>query len=395
LKTTISESKTSARPDSLKPDPALQHAFDLCARKTRGNIQRLADDPKSAAWATDGDFFSFNEGFYEIGNWTSSFFTGMALLAGRATGDESFLNEVLRLAPCYQEKVFVRFLDTHHDLGFLYSLYSVALYQLTGDRRHREVGIRAAEMLARRFNEKGNFIRAWGRLDTAEHHNMAIIDCLMNLPLLYWATKETGDWKYHQIAVRHTETTLQYFIRPDNSVVHAYRFDVSTGEPLGPDNYCGFAPDSYWARGAAWAIYGLALGYGGTRDKKYLDASLRLARNFIAQLDGDLVPVWDFRLPPSGQKPIRDTSAAAVAVCGFQELLKHNPGEGPIAAAAQAILSRLCRPDCLNEDAACPGVLRSGQVGGGGGAQNAYTSWGDYFLMEALDRALHGGATWW
>lgn len=395
MRPTISESKTSARPDFLNPGPALQRAFDLCVRKTRGNIKRLADDPKSAAWAVDGYFFSFNEGFYEIGNWTSSFFAGMALLAWRATEDEFFLNQVLRLAPCYQEKVFVRFRDTHHDLGFLYSLYSVALYKLTGDKRHREVGVRAAEMLARRFNEKGNFIRAWGHLDTAEHDNMAIIDCLMNLPLLYWATKETGDWKYHQIAVRHKETTLKHFIRPDHSVCHAFRFDVSTGEPLGPDNYCGFGRDSYWARGAAWAIYGLALGYGCTRDRKYLDASLRLAGNFIAQLDGDLVPAWDFRLPPSGPKAIRDTSAAAVAVCGFQELFKHCPGDGPIAAAAQSILSRLCRADCLNDDDACPGVLKNGQVGGGGGVQNAYTSWGDYFLMEALDRALHGGTTWW
>lgn len=396
MKTTVAESDTPVRPDTLKPGPALQRAFDLCVRKTRGNIKRLADDPKSAAWAVDGDFFSFNEGFYEIGNWTSSFFTGMALLAWRTTEDEFFLNQVLRLAPCYQEKVFVRFLDTHHDLGFLYSLYSVALYKLTGDKRHREVGVRAAEMLARRFNAKGNFIRAWGRKDTAEHDNMAIIDCLMNLPLLYWATKEAGDWRYHQIAVRHMETTLKHFIRPDNSVVHAFRFDVNTGEPLGPDNYCGFARDSYWARGAAWAIYGFALGYGRTRDKRYLDASLRLARTFIAQLDRELVPVWDFRLPPSEPKVIRDASAAAVAVCGFQELLKYSPDDGPIAAAVRSILSRLSRADCLNEDEACPGVLRNGQVGNGRGrAQNAYTSWGDYYLMEALDRELHGGATWW
>jgi unsaturated chondroitin disaccharide hydrolase len=396
MKPTISESKPSARPDALNPGPSLPRAFDLCVRKTRGNIKRLADDPKSAAWAPDGNFFSFNEGFYEIGNWTSSFFTGMSLLAWRATEDEFFLNQVLRLAPAYQEKLFIRFRDTHHDLGFLYSLYSVALCKLTGDKRHREVGIRAAEVLARRFNAKGNFIRAWGHMDTTEHDNMAIIDCLMNLPLLYWATKETGDWKYHQIAVRHADITLEHFIRPDHSVVHAFHFDLNTGEPLGPDNYCGFARDSYWARGAAWAIYGFALGYGYTRDKKYLDASLRLARNFIAQLDREWVPVWDFRLPPSGRTFIRDSSAAAVAVCGFQELLKHTPDDGPITAAAQSILSRLCCEDYLNADESCPGVLKNGQVGGGrGGARNAYTSWGDYFLMEALDRELHGGATWW
>ena len=104
----------------------------------------MADEPKSAAWAEAGNYFDFKEGFYEIGNWTSSFFTGMALLAWRETEDEYFLNQVLRLAPHYRDKVFARFMDTHHDLGFLYSLYSVALYKLTGDKAHREVGLRAA-----------------------------------------------------------------------------------------------------------------------------------------------------------------------------------------------------------------------------------------------------------
>ena len=149
----------------LTGDQDFKRAYELCVRKTRGNIQRLADEPKSAPWAVDGNYFTHEEGFYEIGNWTSSFFTGMALLAWRETEDEYFLNQVLRLAPHYREKVFTRHLDTHHDLGFLASLYSVALYKLTGDKQHREVGLRAAEVLARRFNEKGNFIRAWGRMD--------------------------------------------------------------------------------------------------------------------------------------------------------------------------------------------------------------------------------------
>src|ERR1017187_2309620 len=134
------ESKpTATRETSAARDP-LTRAFDLCVRKTRGNIQRLADDPKSAAWAEDGNYFKFKEGFYEIGNWTSSFFTGMALLAWRETEDEYFLNQVQRLAPHYREKVFTHYMDTHHDLGFLYSLYSVALHKLTGDEGHFVVG---------------------------------------------------------------------------------------------------------------------------------------------------------------------------------------------------------------------------------------------------------------
>src|SRR6266849_472063 len=220
MKPTVTESKATA--GASKSSEWLQRAFDLCVRKTRRNIKALADEPKSWSNAVDGDYTKWNEGFFEIGNWTSSFFTGMALLAWRETEDEYFLKQTLRLAPLYREKVFTRFIDTHHDLGFLYTLYSVALYKLTGDKAHREVGLRAAEVLYQRFNHKGGFIRAWGHLNTTEQDNMAIIDCMMNLPLLYWASLESGNQKYHTAAVRQADTTLKHFVRVDDSVFHAF-----------------------------------------------------------------------------------------------------------------------------------------------------------------------------
>jgi unsaturated chondroitin disaccharide hydrolase len=380
---------------AAETDP-LKQAFDLCARKTRRNIRRLADEPKSAPWAVDGNYFAHKEGFHEIGNWTSSFFTGMALLTWHETEDEYFLQQALRLAPEYRDKVFTKFIHTHHDLGFLYSLYSVALYKLTGDKAHREVGLRAAEVLYQRFNEKAGFIRAWGHMNTTEQDNMAIIDCLMNLPLLYWAALESGDKKYHAAAVRHADNTLKYFIRPDDSVFHAYRFDLKTGRPIGGDNYCGRSLDSHWARGTGWAIYGFALSYRRTGDKKYLDASLRLARKFNQELGGDAIPVWDFKLP-AGEKPLRDTSAAAVVACGYQELEKLGAADAQITRVKNSLLQNLCTDKYLNFDESCPGVLREGQVGanGPGTAQNAYTTWGDYFLMEAVARERFQFASWW
>jgi unsaturated chondroitin disaccharide hydrolase len=373
----------------------LKSAFNLCASKTRSNIKRLADEPKSYALAVDGNYFNFQEGFNEIGNWTSSFFTGMALLAWRETEDEYFLKQVLRLAPDYREKVFTHSLDTMHDLGFLYSLYSVALYKLTGEKAHRETGLRAAEVLGRRFNAKGNFIRAWGRMGTDEFDNMAIIDCMMNLPLLFWASNKTGDQKFRDIAVRHADTTLKNFVRADDSVYHAYRFDLQTGKPLRGDTYGGCAVESHWARGTAWAIYGFALSYGYTRDQKYLDASLRLARKFIANLDDEIVPLWDFKLIPAAPR-IRDASAASVAICGFQELLKHQAGDQQLQTAAQKLLLRLCSEDYLDRNPNCPGLQKNGMVGDGNKmGKNAYTSWGDYYLMEALSRELGFGESWW
>ena len=367
----------------------LQRAFDLCVRKTRGNIKRLADEPKSAAWAPEGNYFALTEGFFEIGNWTSSFFTGMALLAWRQTRDEYFLRQTLRLVPAYREKALVRHLDMHHDAGFLYTLYSVALYGLTGDNAHREVGLAAAEALYQRFNHKGGFIRAWGRLDTPEFDNMAIIDCMMNLPLLYWASLVSGDEKYRAAAIRQADTTLKCFVRADDTVFHAYRFDLESGQPIGGDNFCGKSTDSYWTRGTAWAIYGFALSYRHTNDRKYLEASVRLARKFIAQLDAQIVPVWDFRLPANAA-PVRDASAAAIAVCGFQELQQLDATDAVILDAKNALLNRICSDDYLNDDEGCFGILRSAH-----GDKLAYSSWGDYFLMEALARELYHIQPWW
>ena len=374
----------------------LKRTLELCVQKTRTNIKDLADQP-TTTWSHDvsGRYENYAEKFYEIGNWTTSFFTGMALLAWRETEDEFFLNQVLRLAPHYHEKAVHRFLDMHHDAGFLYSLYSVALYKLTGDKAHRDVGIAAAKALAQRFNEKGNFIRAWGRLDSDEHADMAIIDCLMNLPLLHWASAETDDKSYSRIAIRHADMALNCFVRPDGSVNHAYRFDLQTGKPLGADNFCGYDAHSHWARGATWAIYGFALSYGYTQDCRYLEASIRLAKKFIEQLDEQVIPIWDFKLPPEATREC-DASAAAIMVCGLQELDKHQAADAGMLQAKNGLMNRICSEDYLDFNPGCRGVLSKCQTGNGlGKARHSYTSWGDYFLMEALTRELNQGETFW
>jgi unsaturated chondroitin disaccharide hydrolase len=373
------------------------NAYGLCVQKAKRNIIRLAENPKSGAWAVDGNYFTCPEGFYDIGNWTSSFFTGMALLAYETTQDRFLLQQVNQLSNVYRRKVGEYEKETMHDLGFLYSLYSVALYKLTGDTPSRSTALRAADILAKRFDLRGGYIRAWGRMDEnqTDYAGLAIIDCMMNLPLLFWAAQQTGNHFYSDIAVRHADTTGKHFIRADHSVYHAYRFDVATGTPLRGDNYCGFAVDSHWARGTAWAIYGFALAYGFTQNKKYLETSSNLARRFIACLDAEVVPIWDFKLPP-GQHPVRDSSAAAVAVCGFLELLKYEPGNAKLAQTADSLLSKLCSEKYLDTREDCPGVLKNAQVGDGiGKAKNAYTSWGDYFLMEALAKKQHGVAGYW
>jgi unsaturated chondroitin disaccharide hydrolase len=182
---------------------------------------------------------------------------------------------------------------------------------------------------------------------------------------------------------------LKNFVRPDDSVFHAFRFDLQTGRPIGGDNYCGRSVDSHWARGTAWAIYGFALSYGYTHDRRYLDAALRLTRKFIANLDAEMVPVWDFRLP-AGETPLRDASAAAVAVCGFQSLATHKAADALIVKTKERMMNRLCSDDYLDFDERCLGVLKHGI-----GNKEGYSSWGDYFLMEALAGELFQFKPYW
>ena len=386
---------------ALQPEletTSLRRGFDLCVTKTRKNICDLNEQPTTWAFATDGDYSKWEEGFFEIGNWTTSFFTGMGLLAWEDTREEFFLKKVVGLEPLYQEKLEGdHAVDTMHDIGFLYSLYSVALYKLTGDDRHRDLGIKAAEALAGRFIPEGNYIRAWGRMDEVDtdYAGLAIIDCMMNMPLLYWASEVTGDPKFRDIAIRHSDTTLKNFIREDDSVYHSYRFDAITGAPAGGDNYCGRAVESHWARGNTWAMYGFAMGYRYTGDERYLDASIRVTRKFISLLDEEIVPVWDFRLE-EGEELLRDSSAAAIGVCAIQELQGLGKADGSMIRAKDALLGRLCTDDYLDRDLSCRGLLKFAEVGDGvGKARYAYTSWGDYYFMEGLGRELGLPVTWW
>lgn len=375
----------------------ISRAFDIGARKIERNLPDLVAEPASWGFDVGGDYASRAQGFHEISNWTTSFFTGMALVAFLRTGDERLVSQVEALDGLYREKLEIHARETMHDLGFLYSLYSVALYKVTGKAEHRETGLKAAETLATRFVSQGGYLRAWGRIDEpdTEYAGLAIIDSLMNLSLLYWASDESGDPRFREIAIKHTDTTLEHFIRDDHSVFHAFRFDPTGGHPLGGDNYCGRAVDSHWARGTSWAMYGFALGYQHTGDIRYWEAAIALSGNFASLLDEEGIPIWDFRLGDNEAR-LRDSSSAAVAVCAIQSLASQGQVSAAILECKSRMLAALCSDDYLDDSPACRGLLKQGQVGDGMGmAINAYTSWGDYFLLQALGSELGLSIDWW
>ncbi|WP_282936067.1 glycoside hydrolase family 88 protein [Paenibacillus sp. RC67] len=260
--------------------------------------------------------------------WTSGFWPGLLWLMYRDSGNE----ELKRIAEACESKMDLcidEYMNLHHDVGFMWSLTSVANYKLTGSKESKLRALKVAAWLASRFNIRGNFIRAWNQSNwKSENGNTgwAIIDCTMNLSLLFWASEEIKDPRFKHIAVEHANTVLREFIREDGSVYHIVQFDPETGERVGALGGQGFAPESAWARGAAWALYGLALCYQYTKDDKYLQGSKKVAHFFLANLPEDLVPYWDFRLTTNDNAP-RDSSASAIAASGLLLLGELLPAE--------------------------------------------------------------------
>lgn len=325
----------------------------------------------------------YSEALNEDGSWTGSFWTGMVTLAYMYTKDEKHIDYLCGYLPAYEWRLREGYKD--HDLGFLYQLYAVVLYQAAGNAGARSLAIQAAEHLIERYNANGRFIRAWGPLDDSRLSGKMIIDCMMNLPLLFSVTEITGDSKYAEIAEYHADSTYKYNIRQDCSTYHTFDFDPETGDPIGGFNEGGFADESAWSRGQAWGIYGFALAYRHTGKAKFLEASRNLADYFLVNLPEDLVPYWDFKLPDN-TCAWRDTSAAAIAACGMFEIAELSAQQEVRnrykEAAVNMLLSLKTRYSAA-EDKETEAILRQCYAS----RDNQFAIWGDYFYMEGLLRA--------
>lgn len=251
--------------------------------------------------------------------WTNGFFSGIMWLMYRDTGDE-FYKAAARGQEQLLDRAFEVYDGLHHDVGFMWKLSSGADYLITGSDKALLRTKRAADILASRYNAKGRFIRAWNR----DCYGWAIIDCMMNIQLLYWAAEETGDSRYSFIADSHAHSTMENHIRPDGSVRHIVVYDHENGEgvlEVKPGQ--GFNAGSSWSRGQAWALYGFILSYIHTGKEEYLDTAKKTAHYFIASVCGDYLPRCDFRAPE--EPVIYDSSAGTIAACGLIEIAKHVP----------------------------------------------------------------------
>ena len=252
--------------------------------------------------------------------WTNGFWGGIMWLLYQDTGEERY-QEIARISERKLEKCFDQYYGLHHDVGFMYLPTAVADYRLTGNEEGRRIGMHAANLLAGRFNPVGKFIRAWNQNEDTDTRGWAIIDCLLNLSLLYWASEESGDPRFRQIAMMHADTVLANFVRPDGSVCHIVEFDPESGRMVKSYGGQGYGDGSSWTRGQGWAVYGFANSYTHTGKKEYLEAARKVADYCIANLpESGILPV-DFKQPP--EPAWEDSCAACVIACGLLEVARH------------------------------------------------------------------------
>lgn len=324
--------------------------------------------------------------------WTTSFWPGMLWLAYEFTHDVRYrqLGErhILDFVHRVENKID---LDTH-DIGFLYTLSCIAPWRITGDSAAKQAALQAAETLMVRYMDKIGVFQAWGKLDDPALRGNTIIDSLMNMPLLYWATEQTGDPRYAAAAHCHSTQLRDHVMRPDSSTYHTFYWNPETGAPIGGSTAQGYAENSSWARGQAWAIYGFALNYRYTRDESLLAASRRCADYFLDHLPQDQVVYWDLVFGDGSDQP-RDSSAAAIAVCGLLELAGWTPEDSQrvrYQTAAEAILVSLVTNYAASVASGSNALLLHSvydmpkMIGVDEGCL-----WGDYFYLEALMRSTN------
>lgn len=319
----------------------------------------------------------------DIGWWTNGFWPATMWQMFRLTGESLYRDEAVRTEKMLDEALR-NFKNLSHDVGFMWLIHSGVRYALEKNQDSYDRVLFAAEILAGRFNPNG-FIRAW---NGEGREGWAIIDCMMNLPILYWASEVTGDPRYKLIAMKHADTSMQAFVRPDGSCNHIVIFDANDGTFLDNPGGQGIESGSSWSRGQAWALHGFALSYLHTGKQAYLDTAKRVAHYFISQVADDWVPRCDFRQPTDPD--IRDNAAGNIAASGLLELAKLVPeNEGKYYYDAAIRILRAQEATCADWTEATPAVFTK--------CTSAYhdipgrhiqMNYGDFYFVEAIGKLL-------
>ncbi len=375
----------------------LQEAVAKATEKMSWLSEKSAD--KIPSTTIDGVHDNKRVGDYRADDglqwWTNGFWAGMLWLMYNETADEKYAR-IARKTEAWLDECFDNFYGLHHDVGFMWLPSAVADYRLTGDADARRRGLHAANLLAGRFNPAGRFIRAWNDLpDGDDTRGWAIIDCMFNIPLLYWASEETGDPRFRHVAMMHADTVMENFIRADGSSEHIVEFDPEVGGKVNSFAGQGYAKGSAWTRGQTWALYGFVMSYIHTGEQRYLDTARRVARYFMDHIPASgLIPV-DFQQPD--EPASEDSTAAAIAACGFIELARFtdDAGErGEYMQAALKLLKVLDEQRCDYSDRQdsfldnCTGAYHNN-------SHHVALVYADYYYLEALFKLKGNDVFFW
>ena len=312
--------------------------------------------------------------------WTNGFWPATMWQMYLATKDELYRDEAIRAEKMLDVNL-EDFEGLSHDVGFMWLIQSGVRYALEGNKDSYARTMKAAQHLACRYNPNG-FIRAW---NGEGRQGWAIVDCMMNLPLLYWASEVTGDPRFRLIAMKHADTAMQVFVRPDGSCNHIIIFDAETGEVLDNPGGQGYESGSSWSRGQAWALYGFTLSYLHTGKQEYLDTAKRVANYFISQITDDYIPRCDFRQP--AEPVLKDDTAGTVAAAGLLVLAQQLPELEAVTYYDVAVkMLRAMEKEDINWELNDPALLQR--------CTSAYhdipgrhmtMNYADYYFVEAIN----------
>ena len=327
--------------------------------------------------------------YIPIDDWCSGFFPGSLWLTYELTGDKKWIP----LAEKYTEDLdSVKHLKWHHDVGFMIGCSYLTAYRVADKSEYKDVIIEAAKSLSTRFRPGAEVIQSWnvdkGWQSQRGWECPVIIDNMMNLELLFEASLMTGDSTFYDISVKHADTTMEHHFRDDNSCYHVVDYDLETGEVRNRQTAQGYADESSWARGQAWAIYGYTVCYRYTKDDKYL-AQAEKVYDFIfnnKNLPADLVPYWDYDAPNIPNEP-RDASSAACTASALYEMELYLPNKG-YKEKADEIMRSLSSPEYRAVPGTNSNFVLMHSVGSipHGHEIDVPINYADYYFIEALMR---------
>ncbi len=359
-------------------------SLDFVVRQYQHMIAELPDtlDPRTF----QGDTMVYANIYW----WTSGFYPGCLWYLYEYTKDESFKTEAhertMRVEP-------IKHVTDNHDLGFmLYCSFGNGL-RLTGNEEYKDILLTGAESLASRFDSTVACIKSWDWDGGKEWQCPVIIDNMMNLEFLMWASEVSGNEKYKNISLTHANTTIKHHFREDYSTFHVVDYDTVTGEPRQKHTHQGYSDESAWARGQSWGLYGYSMMYREAKEKAYLDQAVKIADFLLnhPNLPEDKIPYWDYNAPDIPDAK-RDASAGAIMASALLELSTFTEGEKSKTYfnAAEKMLSSLASDAYLSKEGENGNFILKHSVGHlpGNSEVDVPLTYADYYFIEALLRYI-------